>query len=526
MPTITIDGNRVEAEAGCTILEAAGKAGVGIPALCKHSEMPALTSCMVCQVRLLPSGRLTPACATRVEEGMAVDSDSDEVHRARRVAIEMLLADHTGDCEAPCQAACAAHMNIPLMTRQIAAGRLDEAAKTVYSDIPLAAILGRICPAPCEGACRRKEHDGAVSICLLKRHVADWNLAQPKPYLPAPKATTGKRVAVVGAGPAGLSAACYLALDGHRCELFDENELPGGKLRYSIPRDILPLDVVEAECSLIFGLGIVFNGLKRLGRDISLESLAGSFDAVVLAIGDTSAETAASLGLKASQHGIKTARHSSMTDLPNVFAAGACAWHYRIAVQSLADGRRAAQAIDRHFREQEHETTPRTFSVHMGRLQEGEMELFLADAGRQGRNEPPESHAGLSDKQAVEEARRCLHCDCRRADDCKLRIHAHSCHAGRGHFKLKRKPFQRQVARLAEEGRELTVILEPGKCISCGVCVGIAEQTGQRDGLTFLGRGYDVRVSPPPGRTLQQALQGVARRSVEGCPTGALAFRD
>lgn len=526
MPTITINGRRVEVGEGCTILDAAGMAGIKIPALCRHVDMPALTSCMVCQVKLLPSGKLSPACATKAEDGMVVDADSEEVRHARRVAMEMLLADHTGDCEGPCQVACAAHMDIPLMTRQIVAGRLDEAAQTVCRDIPLAAILGRICPAPCEGACRRKEHDEAVSICLLKRYVADWNLARPKPYLPAAAVPTGKRVAIIGAGPAGLSAACFLTLDGYSCELFDENELPGGKLRYAVPRDILPLDVVEAECSLILRLGVAFHGRKKLGADMSLESLAGSFDAVLLAIGETSAQGAESLGLKSSQHGIKAARHSCMTDMPNVFAAGACAWHYRIAVQSLADGRRAAQAIGRHFKGLEHEQTPRIFSVHMGKLQEGEMELFLADASRQGRIEPAKPLAGLTDSQAVDEARRCLHCDCRRADDCKLRVHAHSCHAGRGHFKLNRRPFQKQTARLTENGCELTVIFESGKCISCGVCVAIAERAGQRDGLTFLGRGFDVRVSPPPGRTLAQALQGVARYSVEGCPTGALTFKD
>src|SRR5690606_1089264 len=152
--------------------------------------------------------------------GQSVITDDSEIKEARQTALELLLSEHVGDCEAPCQIACPAHMNIPQMNRLIAAGKFDESLAVVKRDIALPAVLGRICPAPCEGACHRKTVDERMSICLLKRFVGDEG-AEPD-IIPAPK--TGKKVAVIGAGPAGLAAAYYLQIKGVQVTLLDKNE--------------------------------------------------------------------------------------------------------------------------------------------------------------------------------------------------------------------------------------------------------------------------------------------------------------
>ena len=201
---------------------------------------------MVCVVKVAGVGGLVPACGTVVRDGMQVESESEQVFEARKAALELLLSDHVGDCVGPCQMGCPARMNIPRMIRQIAAGQLQDAIATVKRDIALPAVLGRICPAPCEKVCRRKQHDDAVSICLLKRHVADVDLQSDQPYSPALAPKRDKRVAIIGAGPAGLAAAYYLQQDGFDCTIFDEHEEPGGMLRYAVTERNLPRDVLNA----------------------------------------------------------------------------------------------------------------------------------------------------------------------------------------------------------------------------------------------------------------------------------------
>ena len=184
MPKLVIDNLEVEVADGTTILDAASKLGIEIPTMCFLKGYSATTSCMVCVVRLSGTGKLTPACSAPAEDGMVVETDCQEVREARTTALELLLSDHVGDCMGPCQMTCPAKMNIPMMIRQIAAGQLSDAIATVKRDIALPAVLGRICPKPCEKPCRRGVFDDAVSICLLKRYVADVDLASQSPFMP------------------------------------------------------------------------------------------------------------------------------------------------------------------------------------------------------------------------------------------------------------------------------------------------------------------------------------------------------
>ena len=162
MPKVFIDNRQVEVEEGATILEAAAKLGIEIPTMCFMKGFEPSTSCMVCVVKVEGLNKLAPACGYPVKDGMRVETNSEQVVKARRAAVELLLSDHVGDCMGPCQLGCPAGMKIPLMIRQIAAGKLDEAIATVKRDIALPAILGRICPAPCEKVCRRRLYDQPV----------------------------------------------------------------------------------------------------------------------------------------------------------------------------------------------------------------------------------------------------------------------------------------------------------------------------------------------------------------------------
>jgi alkyl hydroperoxide reductase subunit AhpF len=232
MITLKINNKEVQVEPGTSVMKAAQQMGIHVPNMCWHDELEHFTSCMLCLVKNKENGKLFPSCSIKADEGMEVVTDDSEIAEARQTAFELLLSEHVGDCEAPCQIGCPAHMNIPLMNRLIAAGKFDESLEVVKRDIALPAVLGRICPAPCEGACHRKTVDEAVSICILKRFVGDEGNSQ---FIPAEK--TGNKVAVIGAGPAGLAAAYYMQLRGIQVTLFDKAKKAGGQLRTVISEE-------------------------------------------------------------------------------------------------------------------------------------------------------------------------------------------------------------------------------------------------------------------------------------------------
>lgn len=516
MPTIYIDDQAVQVPAGATILQAARKLGVDIPALCYSEGCEANTSCMVCVVKVDGVNRLVPSCATRAIDGMRVESETDRIRRHRRTALELLLSEHLGDCTAPCHNICPARMNVPQMIRQIAAGRLREAIETVKADIALPASLGRICPAPCEKGCRR-QHDDAVAICLLKRYVADVDLASGEPYLPPRAEASGKGVGIVGAGPTGLAAAYHLLQRGHACTLFDDHPAPGGMLRYGVDPHRLPHDVLDAEIDVIRQLGAEFRCGRGVGAAVPAAAVRDEFDAVLVAAGkvDTEASTAA-LGLEWDGKGPRADRRTYRTPTEGVFAA---CWprQRKIAVSAVAAGKAAAAVIDQFLAGREIVAPARPYSVHIGKLQEGEIDHFLEGASDGGRVEPASSEAGFTEDEAVAEALRCLHCDCRRADDCKLRHYAEIYGADSSKYPTSRRTFQ-QLRQHAD------VVFEPGKCILCGLCIQIAQRAGERLGLTFVGRGFNTQVAVPFGASLAEGLEKAAAEVVAACPTGALAF--
>jgi len=517
VPKLFIDNREVEVDNGATILDAAGKLGIEIPTMCFLKDYKPSTSCMVCVVKVNGLDNLVPACGTVVKDGMRVASNSEEVLQARRAALELLLSDHLGDCLGPCQVICPANMNIPLMIRQIAAGKFRDAIATVKKDIALPAVLGRICPKPCEKGCRRAVFDEAVSICLLKRYVADLDLQSSNPYLPPCKPTQNKRVAIVGAGPAGLAAAYYLQQTGLYCTVFDDHEKPGGMLRYAVPKEQLPTEVLDKEIALIEKLGMKFKSQTRVGTDLSMEDLRKDFDAVFVAVGQLKPGDAESMGIEASPNGITVNGKTYQTNLPGVFAGGDAVHKRKLTVRAVADGKEAAVSISQYLSGCSVTGPVKEFNTRIGKLRNGEIEIFLACSDKAKRTIPSGKDGGLTDQQARKEATRCLHCDCRKADTCKLRQYAQNYQAKPTRYKGQRRLF-------VQKAQHPDVIYEAGKCIDCGLCIQTAAKAGEKLGLTFVGRGFDVRVAVPFDRSIAQALKHSADQCVNACPTGALAF--
>jgi len=517
---LTIDDRDITVPADSSILDAARKLNISIPTLCYLNGYERFTSCMVCVVYEANTERLIPACSAIVSEGMRIATENDRVLEARKDALDFLLSEHIGDCDAPCQRACPAHMNIPFMIRQIKDGRLEEAIQTIKKDIALPAVLGRICPAPCEKGCHRNSYDSPVSICLLKRYVADVDLAQESSYRPAPAKNSGKKAAVIGAGPTGLSAAYYILQHGHACHVYDNNPLPGGMLRYGVPDKDLPKDVLDQEIELIAKMGADFLMDCFLGKDLKWDELKNVYDAVVLAVGKTDPDMFKSSGIELSRRGIVIDKKTHQPSVPGFFAGGNAVSESQMAIRALAHGKNLAYSVDQ-FLKGESVTGPiPRFQSILGKTREDETREFLKEAENQDRVAPADLKQGYSDAEAVRESARCFGCDCRKPDSCKLRQYAEEYQASQRRFTfVERKKFQKNI-------QHDMVVYEQGKCIKCGLCVQITKKAGEKFGLTFVDRGFDVRVQTSFGVPLSQGLEKAAAECISACPTGALSWKD
>ncbi len=505
---ITLDGKELNAVEGATILDVARRQGIEIPTLCfGESCSSRSTSCLVCLVKV--DGRMLPACATVAVEGMVVESETDEVRHLRKASLELLLSDHFGDCFAPCQLGCPAKLDIPTMLRQIQHGDTDAAIQTIKETIPIPAVLGRICPKPCEKVCRRKDLDSAVAICSMKRFAADADLEREHHYQPKVAAPTGKRVVVIGAGPSGLSAAFYLTRLGHRVSLYGQGKKPGGRLR-KLPESELPQSVLDAEIREILSLPIDFYPDERIEwtEPGQLDEILKSFDAVLLCTGPCDAHLFEQSGLEVRDGRLVIGQGTFSTSKPGVFATGTV---FRpqttMIVRSVADGREAAESVDRFLRSGKPSPTPPVSSVRFGKMSKPEIER-LADAVKT---------KSIVENDAAKESARCLHCDCRGREKCLLLKHASAYHARTDRFSDgERRPLL--VSRVG------AIVFEPGKCIKCGLCVTVAKEAGEELGLAFLGRGFDVRIGVPFDEPLSAALEKSAAEAVRVCPTAALSL--
>jgi ferredoxin len=517
---ITIDGRKVAVQPGKSVLEAARQIGLDIPTLCHLEKCGPLNTCLVCLVKVLDNGqgRLVPACGTKAVPAMVIESETEEVHQARRTALELLFSDHVGDCLSPCQRLCPLQLNIPAMLRQIQAGRLFEAIATVRDALPLAGVLGRLCHHPCEQGCRRGTWDGPAAIRDLERFVTGLFSQSVDLRLPACKPPSRRSVAVIGAGPAGLAAAFHLARQGHQVTVVDRRSRAGGTL-LDLPETDLPAPVLEAEIGLLARMGIEFRPGIELGAHVTIEGLMRGFEVILLTVGQLAKGEGEKLGLPLAGAALRADPNTCQTNRPDVFAAGAAVRPVKQLVRAMAEGRAAAECVHRFLTGQPVRRPEKLFSSAMGRLEPAELRQLLRNAGASGRVAACDHCAGLNRQEALTEAGRCLHCDCRSSGNCLLQHYAQVYGADASRFKSERRQFEQHF----QPGG---VIFEPGKCILCGICVRLAELAGEPLGLAFIGRGFDARVAAPFHHEVADGLQRVAQECVNHCPTGALSFSD
>ncbi|MEA3310800.1 MAG: 2Fe-2S iron-sulfur cluster-binding protein, partial [candidate division WOR-3 bacterium] len=399
MITLTVDGRQIKAQAGETVLQAALRAGIYIPNLCYHPDIPPMAACRLCVVEIEGVRGFPAACATTASEGMVVHTDTPRLKELRKNNIWLTLSEYPGElaensqlrkvadwigvdellagyaphhrgftvasddplftrdpnlcilCErcvrmcqdirgagviglmnrgietfvgtssnvslkdagckfclacvevcpsgslvdkkefteeerekvlVPCKDACPAGVDVPLYVRLITEGRYQDALEIVREKVPFPNVLGHVCFHPCEEACRRTEVNEPIAIKALKRFIAEQDSGRWRSKIViAPE--TGKKVAIVGSGPAGLTAAWFLRPLGHSVTVFESLSEPGGMMRTCIPKYRLPREVLDREIKDIEDIGVNI----KLGAKIeSLEELFNQgFDAILLAIG-------------------------------------------------------------------------------------------------------------------------------------------------------------------------------------------------------------------------------------------------
>ena len=483
MPHVTIDGKTVDVPEGTTIMQAAGRVGIEIPALCHVEGVRPLTSCMICMVKETTTGRTLSACSALVEDGMVIETENDEIRAARREILQLLLSEHVGDCEAPCRRICPADLDVPLMMRMIAAGDVEAAARLTKQALVFPATLGWVCSAPCERGCHRGSYDEALMIRDAHRRLAE-DVLRCDTEAPA-VSPSGKRVAIVGGGVTGLTAAAVLLRRGHACRVFEKAGRAGGPLR-DLSEEELPRAVFEAEVDEIVRLGATLETGCEVGEDLPLETLVEGSDAVILTCDDFDDEE------------------------NSVFSA----FEYPMAVNSVAEGKEIAEEVDRFLRGLPAEEKTKSFDCRLGSVEEEEKAQFLVN-----RADPASVPVEREATDLRVEAGRCLNCDCRKPVSCRLRKYATMYKATQHAYRNVDRPLVEPVQRSGD------VLYEPGKCIRCGLCVEIAREAGEELGLTFVDRGFRVRVAVPFNRTLEEGLKVSARACAEACPTGALAMQ-
>ncbi len=310
----------------------------------------------------------------------------------------------------PCTATCPLHCNAQGYVALISQGKLKEALALVRATLPFPGILAYVCAHPCERECKRIEVDRPVSICDLKRFLVDH--VEETEFDPTPAEERSQKVAIVGAGPSGLTAAFDLRRMGYPVTLFESRSELGGLLTHGFPSYRLPVEVVKKDLSVIEKMGIEIRLNTEVGKDISFEEIQKTYDAIFLAVGSTGVGPISEVfrGLKRSRRGmIQVDPLTLETNVKGVFAGGDGVTGPGTIVESMAQGRKGAISIDRSIRGED---------LRHGRESEGRqvspMESLLSDTKRDEREVLPHmvkpTGPGLTLEEAIEDAKRCLNC--------------------------------------------------------------------------------------------------------------------
>lgn len=310
----------------------------------------------------------------------------------------------------PCTATCPLHCNAQGYVALISQGKFKEALALVREKLPFPGILAYVCSHPCEKECKRIEEDRPVSICNLKRFLVDHEEEPESEFIPAEE--KGKKVAIIGSGPAGLTAAYDLRKMGYSITLFESRTQLGGLLTHGFPSYRLPKKVIQKDLSIIHKMGIEIRLHTQVGKDISTETLFHSFDAVFIAAGASGAESITPFieGLKKTRRGMIRVNSISLeTDLKGIFAGGDLVTGPGTVIDAMAHGRKGAISIDRYLRGED-----LTHLKESEGMQRPLIKSFLSNSKRKEREVLPHMvnplEEGLTLEETLEEAKRCLNC--------------------------------------------------------------------------------------------------------------------
>ena len=283
---VILNGKEVYGYQGQRILDLCSECGVEIPTLCYNEHLSIHGGCSLCLVEVEGAKALVRACSSTIAPNMVLRTDTKRANDARRLALELLLSDHVGDCRPPCTLACPAQANVQGYINTAAQGKFAEALDILHENIVLPSSIGRVCPAPCQEKCRRHFVDEEpVSIRNIKRFIGDRAIENDDlGHVPSIE-ENGKSVAIVGGGPGGMSAAYYLRLKGYSVTVIEKEAALGGMMRYGIPDYRLPQEVIQKECDWLLSHGIEVKLNTCMGKDVTLDQLRDEYDAVLLAMG-------------------------------------------------------------------------------------------------------------------------------------------------------------------------------------------------------------------------------------------------
>lgn len=498
--TIEIDRKTVAVSKNMTVLEAAATAGIEIPALCfSRQHGGACNTCMVCAVRDRDKG-LVPACTAKVYPSMQVDSSSPEITEFRRQALEFLLTEHVGDCDAPCRLSCPVFFDVPAMLHKVAANNFPGAAELVHAEMPLPHLSCLLCKRrPCEKACRRGRHDTPIDIVKILH-----NALKNTKDLSVSGSQKKYSAAIIGSGCSGLAAADMLNKHNCRCVVFEAADKPGREIARLLATGHAGL--LDDELARLTAVGIEFRCSGKITPEDVSGWMAKEFDAILLCIGSGNMAAFRAL-LQTDENGSFTGLQSFMTSREGVFAAEDMAIHAS-GIQAIADGVELGHAVIAWLEHGRHFVAENRYDHRFGEITPEDMKQFLDGTGA--------VKTGVEDNAAAAlEASRCLHCDCRKYKDCLLRKYASSYAAQQCRIPGQRNEFKRINAG--------EVIYEPGKCVRCWICIKVAEAKGKTVTPVFNGRGYEVELTAPLGHSMAEALDGVGAECVAACPTGALS---
>lgn len=362
---ILLNHKKVFCKEGQTILEVARENGISIPTLCHEPELNAYGSCWVCSVKVEGTHGFVTSCGTKVYDGMSVITDSPEVKKARKTALELLLSDHYADCEAPCKIACPDHVDIQTYVSLIANGKFKEAVEVIKNNLPLPMSVGRVCPAFCEMECRRTLVDEPIAIRQLKRCAADIELDTDWFFVHDKKENIGKKIAVIGAGPAGLTAGYFLSTEGYAVDIFESSPKAGGWLRYGIPEYRLPKHVLDREIEILCKNGMNIHYNKTLGKDVYLKDLSQNYDAVFIGIGAQlpSPMRAKNTNIEGCLLGVDYLRAVAMNEAPDIGKKVAIVGAGDVAIDCARTALRSGADVTLLYRRTRNEMPAETYEV-------------------------------------------------------------------------------------------------------------------------------------------------------------------